>query len=589
MSDERVRRRLAAIVTIDMVAYSRRMSEDETGTYELLKSQRRELINPKIGAYSGRIVKLIGDGALVEFGSVVDAVVCANDIQTELRSQNEHLPESEQIEFKIAVNLGDVIADGDDIYGDGVNVAARLEELALPGEVWLSGTVYDQIKSKVDFEIEALGERQLKNIPEPVRVFRIAHGAVGVRLPELKSVGDDLAVPDKPSIAILPFKNLSNEPEQDHLADGFRLDIQAALIKVPALFLIATGTSNGYRDQDVDASLAGHELGVRYILQGDIRKSGNRIRLNVELTDSATQRIVWGNKYDRLLGDTLAMSEEIAAEVLDEIGVELIIGEESRIFQSTLKSFEAKEMFYRGLNSARTLTKDGNAEARSLFERVSDVQPDSPVGPTYVSFSHFMDIATGWSHDKAHSLATAMKWAEKALRFEGTNGLAHVVVAFNQLLNKQHAEALATSYKSVELRPNCPAANLNLASVLLYDGNAEKSLEVMKKAFRLSPHYPVGWVNVLAAAYRDSDDPERSIAAAKRAIELNPANIEARMVLCTDYVRAGHLERAKEIARDIVAIDPDMTIAKYVGNLPYKRQEIVDQMTADLQVAGLPG
>ena len=587
MAQEGVTRRLAAIVAIDVVGYSRLMGEDEAGTLARLK-ERRAVTDSISEKHGGRIVGTAGDSVLLEFPSVVEAVTCAVEVQKIMAECNVGLPADQQMLYRIGINLGDVLVDGDDIFGDGVNVAARLEALAQPGEIWLSGTVHDHVKSKVDLAFEALGERQLKNIAEPVQVFRIVPEAGAARLPELKTVGENLQLPGKPSIAILPFKNLSNDPEQDHLADGFRLDIQAALIKIPELFLIANGTVNSFRAKDIDAEQVGRQLGVRYVLEGDIRKSGQRIRLNVQLTDCKTQQIIWGNQYDRVLDDTLAMSEEIAANVINEIGVTLIFGEESRIFQSTLKSFKAKDLFYQGLNLAWTLTRDGNIAARNLFERVAEIQPDSPVGPTYVSFSHYMDIIVGWSDAKDQSLRWALEWAEKALRFEFTNGLAHVVVAFDQIMKNHHTEALATSYKSVELRPNCPSANANLAFVLLYSGNAAHAIEIIKNALRLSPNYPVWFVNLLAAAYRDNGDLERSIMAAKRAIELNSANMDARMILCAGYIQADETDLAENMAQEVTAIDPDISVVAYIKNQPYKDQEFLSRLIVSLRESGLP-
>ncbi|MEJ2122869.1 MAG: adenylate/guanylate cyclase domain-containing protein [Alphaproteobacteria bacterium] len=588
MAKGEVTRRLTTIVAADVAGFSRLMGADEEGTLDALRAHRSQLIDPKIAEHGGRIANTAGDSLLIEFSSVVEALRCAAGVQRGMRQRNAEIADDRRIEFRIGINVGDVLSQGEDLLGDGVNVAARLEELARPGEVWISGTAYDQVKSKTDFDLEALGKLELKNISEPVMAYRVRPDDEGIVLPELRTVGEDLPLPQVPSIVILPFKNLSGDPKQDHLAEGFRLDIQAALIKVPELFLIATGTANNYRTSNVDAEQAGREMGVRFVLEGGIRKSGESIRLNVELTDSIARQVIWAERYDRTLDDVLTVSDEVAIELIDAVGLKLVIGEESRVFQNTLKSFEVKELLYQGLNLAWSMTKDGNAAARNLFEEVARLQPDSPVGPTQIAYSHWMDVFVGWSDAKDESLRQAMEWAQKALKFEVTNGLAHVVVAYDHLMNRHHDDALATSYLSVERRPNCPAANGFLANVLLYSGQPADSVETIKKALRLSPIYPPWFINVLAAAYRDNGDIERSILTAKKSIDLNPGNIDARMILCAAYMRGDRPDQAKMLAREVISIDPNFSIAGYIGNLPYRDRDTLSRLSLNLREAGLP-
>lgn len=588
MPQQKVTRRLAAIVSLDVVGFSRRMADDEEGTLAELKSHRQELIDPTVAQYRGRVVKLMGDGALLEFASVVDALHACVEIQRRMPERNDGLPAERCIEFRIGVNLGDVIVDGEDIYGDGVNVAARVEELARPGEVWLSHAVFHQVKAKVDVEIEDLGEQRLKNIPEPVKIYRVKPEYGQRRSPELRGVGDDLPLPELPSIAILPFKNLGGDSEQDYLADGFHFDIQAALLRVTGLFLIASGTVGSYRGRKVTAEAAGREMGVRYILEAGVRRTGKRIGLTVQLTDIVSQQVVWAGNYDQALEDAPTVQDEIAAEVLKALNFKLQTGEEARVFQGTLTNPEARDCFYRGLTHLPMMSKDGNAAARKMFERVTRLQPESPVGPTYMAFSHWTDVFREWTDPKEKSLEQAVGWANKALEFEGTNGLAHVVLAYVHLTKRRHDEALATGYKAVQLRPSCPMAIGFLANILLYWGRSAEAVTRIREAMRISPLYPPWFLTILAAAYRDDGDIGSSMSVARQAIEIGPSDIDARLILCDGSYHTDRLQQAKSLVQEILAIEPLFSIAGYIQSQPYKDQKTLNRLAVSLREAGLP-
>ncbi len=588
MAPERAERRLAAIVCVDVVGFSRRMADDEQGTLADLKSCRQELVDPTVTEYSGRVVKLMGDGTLLEFSSVVDALHACVVIQSRVLERNENSPADRRVEFRIGINLGDVIVDGDDIYGDGVNVAARLEELAQPGEVWFSQAVFDQVKAKVDIELEAVGGRRLKNIPEPVEVFRVMPGPGGTRSPELLSVGDELPLPKTPSIAVLPFKNLSGDPEQDYLVDGFHFDTQAALVMVTGLFLIASGTVNSYRGKVITAEKAGREMGVGYILEASIRKTGQRIRIMVQLTDTVSRQIIWAEKYDQENEEASTVQDDIAAGVLDALNLKLLSGEESRVFQSTLTNSEARECFHKALSRQPMLSKDGNAAARKMFEDVVRLQPDSPVGPTYMAFSHWIDVFRHWANSNEESLEQAVEWANKALEFDGTNGLAHVVLAYDHLMSRRHDEALATGYLAAQLRPSCPTALGFLANILLYCGRSTEAVTRTREAMRISPIYPPWFVNILAAAYRESGDIGSSISVARQAIEIQPGDIDARLILCDGCHHTDRGQQAESLVKEILAIDREFSVAKYMESQPYKDRETLDRLTMSFREAGLP-
>jgi adenylate cyclase len=580
-------RRLAAILALDVVGYSRLMGQNEAATLVALKAHRQELVDPEIAEHGGRLVSTSGDGALVEFLSVVAAVECAVAIQRGMGERNREVPRDRRIEFRMGINLDEVIVDGADILGDGVNVAARLEAFAEPGTVCISGSVFGHVKNRLDLRFEDLGEQRFKNVAEPVRTFRISCSETGFPYADFSATCESLPLPNRPSIAIMPFANLSRDPEQDYLADGLRLDIQAALVKASGLFLIAPNTVARYRNAEIPAEDAGRQMGVRYVLEGAVRRSGQRLRTTVELTDVIARQIVWAEQYDRVLDDGLAVQDEITAEVLKALDVKLASGEKW-LLHSTLKSLEALDFFYRGLSRFYAGTKDDNAAARQMFERVERLQPDSAVGPAYLCFTHWVDAFRGWTDSKERSLTEAARWAERALKHRHSNGLAHIVLASIDLLQRRHDDALANCYKAVERRPNCPTANSYLANVLHYCGRPAEAITKLKEAIRITPVYPPWYMSLLAAAYRESGQLGPSMTAARHAIRLNDRDLEPRLILCSDQVLAGQSQQARQMAQEIVALDPTFSTASYVASQPYKEEESLKRLTESLRAAGLP-
>lgn len=580
-------RRLAAILAADVVGYSRLMGQNEAVTLAALKSHRRDLIDPAIAGHRGRLVKTSGDGLLIEFPSVTAAVECAVAIQQGMVERNRQGPPELRIQFRMGVNLDEVIVDGEDILGDGVNIAARLESFAEPGTVCLSGTVFAQVKNRVELCFEDLGEQQFKNIADPIRVFRIDCDGAPVPTPDFLSESESLPLPAKPSIAILPFANLSGDPADDYLADGLRLDVQAALVKASGLFLIAPNTVARYRHADVAAEVAGRQMSVRFVLEGSVQRSGQRMRITVELTDVAARQIVWAEQYDRVLDDGFTVQDEITAEVLKALDVKLASGEKW-LLHSTLKNRKVLEVFYLGLSRFYAGTKEDNAAAREAFEQVARLQPDSSVGPAYLCFAHWIDAFRGWAESEEQSLTSAARWAETATRHRHSNGLAHIVLASIHLLKRRHEDALANCYRAVELRPNCPTANSYLANVLHYCGRSAEAVAKIKEAIRISPVYPAWYVSVLAAAYRETGEVSQSIAAARHGVRLSSTDLEPRLILCSGYMRAGQVQQARMEAREVVAIDPSFSTSRYLAGQPYSDDRILRRLAGELRESGLP-
>ncbi len=586
-------RRLAAILAADVVGYSRLMGADESGTLAALKAHRAELIDPTIAEHKGRIVKLMGDGALVEFASVVDAVICAVAIQHGMAERNAGAAEDRRMLFRIGVNLGDVMVEGDDIYGNGVNVASRLETLADPGGVCISGTVYDLVAGKVSQPIEDMGEQALKNIEDPVRAYRILPDrrpslAAEPAQPASSTSSFEFRAVERPSIAILPFKNLSGDPAQDYLAEGLRLGILSSLIQLSGLFLITTNAVNGYRGRDVPAAQAGSEVGVRYVLDGAVQQAGNRIRATLQLTDVQTGEFVWAERYDRVLDDLFEMQDEITQEVIISLDIQLLGREGDRIWFNKLTSSKARELWLRGISHLYAGTKDDNAAAQRIAEELHQVQPDTMHGVGIVALTHWLDVFFGWTGPDARSSERATEWAEKTIQYEDNNGFGHIVLGHLQLFEGRHDEALENCRIATALRSRCPFAHVLLASAQNYCGDPQGAVKNAREALEIERIYAPWMINVLAAAYRDDGKVNLSIPAAREAVRLDPRQTQARIILCSDYTLENSGDEARRIVGEIIEIDPSFRLSSYAESQPYKNAATREHLIETLRAAGLP-
>ena len=418
MADERLQRRLAAILSADVVGYSRLMGIDEAGTLARLNALRREVIDPTIAAHSGRIVKLMGDGALVEFASAVDAVICAIEIQRQVCERDTGKSEGNPIQFRIGINVGDVIIQGDDILGDGVNVAARLEGIAEPGGISISEDVWRQVQGKVAAIFVDAGEQSLKNIARAVRVYRVEFGKEHAT----SAARPPLASRDRPSIAVLPFQNLSGDSEQDYFCDGLVDDILTSLSKLAELRVIARNSSFSYKGRSVDVRDAARQLGVRYILEGSVRKSGNRIRISAQLIDARDGTHLWAERYDRAIDDIFAIQDEITLVLATEMQVKLTEGEQARLRYTTTTNVEAWTCWAQGLSHFRqSMSKEKMHAARLCWEKALALDPTSAALNGMLSSAHWLDARFGWWDDRETALAKARIYAHRALELDPEN------------------------------------------------------------------------------------------------------------------------------------------------------------------------
>ncbi len=592
MLRERSIRRLAAILSVDVAGYSRLMHEDEDETLFALKAHRHELIDPKIAEYGGRLVKTTGDGMLLEFPSAVDAVRCAVDVQEEMARRNAKVPDSRKMLFRAGINVSDVIVDDDDIFGDGVNVAARLETLASPGSICISGAVYEQLAGKIDHNIKDMGDQTLRNIEDPVRIYQILVGdvdATAVEFPRSALTPDlGFGAPERPSIAILPFRNLSGDPDQDFLAEGLRLGILSSLVQLSGLFLIGTDAMNGFRNQDTPAAQAGATVGARYVLGGAVQQLGRHLRATLQLTDVVAGKIVWSERYDRDVDDLFKVQDEITQEVLLSLDVKLIGGENTRIWFDGVVNPKAREHYHRGMSHCYAGTKDDNAAALRHFHELFRVQPETDHAASFVSLIHLTDAMFGWSQSEEQSLGEAAKWAEIATGYERTNGLGHIVTGHLKLVQGRYDDALSNCEVAIRTRPSCSLTHAVLADVRNYCGDSLNAIKNAREALLLERIYPPWLINVLATAYRDSGKVRLSIPAAREALRLDPHQTEARIILCSDYSLDDSRDQGRKVAQEIIATDPSFRISTYADKKPYRHGETLDRLVDVLRDAGLP-
>ncbi|TFH46703.1 MAG: hypothetical protein E4H01_09505, partial [Lysobacterales bacterium] len=723
--EDRLPRKLAAILYADVVGYSRLTALDEDETHRGLTSSL-DLIAELVQAHRGRVGHYAGDAVLADFASATDALACALRVQQMRREGNAALPEERQLQFRVGINLGEVIDDRGEVYGDGVNIAARLEALAVPGGICVSDAVRSAVGNRLPLRFEDLGYCEVKNIPAPIHawqvhasvrrlgkgdsvVFRAEVRAYSVLMgvddretrnaldharlmltseiekrgghvldtpgeailsefdevkdcvvcaqqvrdaieqanarisaqervhyrysidvgkldrkevgvlgpaiartatlcvstppneihvteavcacledddqftfsavaanifvlsrtkeihekraivpPQLESL--DLPQPDKPSIVLLPFTFSGEDPAGDAFADGFRIDIQNALVKMSGLFLIAAGAANAFRGKDpIEAA---RFLGVRYVLEGSVRRSGERVRVNVQLTDTADSMVSWAEQYDRGIDDEFALQDEITERVITALDVKLASGEQARIWRKCLSSPRARDLFYRGIHQFFQMNAESIAKAKGHFERVAELVPNSPLGPSWIAMCLWFEATRGWAADLEQARLDAGAWAEKAVVLEDADGQAHTVLGNVRLLQRRYDEAMEVARGAVAIRPGCMNSNGFLANVLLHCGEPQDALTHIKRAIRLSPVYPPWFLEILAASYREAGEIGFAVTAAQEVLRLAPHSIQGRVILASSLVRAGWGAEAKRVGAEILTEDEGFSLSR---------------------------
>jgi adenylate cyclase len=579
MEQQRVERKLAAILAADVAGYSRLMSRDEEGTLGRLKAHLGELVEPHIANHRGRIVKRTGDGLLVDFSSAVEAVRCAVAIQTGMAERNRAGEETARITFRIGINLGDVILEGDDLYGDGVNIAARLEALAEPGGILLSRAVRDAIRDKLDHALEDLGERTVKNIPAPVHVFRVAGLAAQAAAPP--------ALPDKPSIAVLPFANMSGDPEQEYFSDGISEDLITDLSKVSALFVIARNSSFTYKGKTAKVQDIGRELGVRFVLEGSIRKAGSRVRITAQLVDAESGGHLWADRFDRELTDIFATQDEVVQKIVGTLAVKLT-QREVKLLRRGTRNIDAYESWLRARDQLGRGTREGVAQARLLHRRALELDPHFAApcaGLTFVALSEYINA---WRDDVATGLDEAERWARRAIAIDDGEPAGYVALGNALVWQHRHEEALAEIARSLELDPNYAQGHGLMGMALTYAGRAAEALEPFATTMRLDPHYPNVVLHLLAQAHFSLGQYEAAIRRLLDRINRSPHTDASRMLLASAYGHLGRLDEARAVWRALLEVNPAFSLAQRARVLPYKDPADFQRIVDGLAKAGLP-
>jgi adenylate cyclase len=580
--------RLVAVLSADAVGYSRLMGADEAATVRMLDTCRRRIEN-LIETFRGRLVDAPGDNFLAEFPSAVGSVRCAIEIQRALAAENERLAPDRRMPFRIGIHLGDVMVDGSKIYGDGVNIAARLEGLAEPGAICVSDVVYQQIRRRLNLVATDLGERRLKNIEVPVRAYQLGSESLSSDVPLARAAAPVvLSPPDRPSLAVLPFYNMSGDRSQDYFSDGLTMDILERLVKLPGLFLISQASAYTYKGVAAKPRQVAQELGVRHVLEGAVRREQQRVRITAQLIEGASGRLVWAERYDRDLEDVFAVQDEITDEVVTALDVALVRGEEARITRQHLRDPEAVLQLYRGRERLDRFTRADMAEARRLFEEVVRLAPACPWGYADVAWTHYFDVERGWSDSPIESLESMSRFARRALELGDVTGHAHLMFAHTHLMKREHDEALAVSDVALEQRPSCQGAYGLKANILNYCARPQEAIAFAQQAIRLSPVAQPWFPEVLSTAYYLCGRFEEAIQAANQALALAPDSVDARVVLTAALVATGRLESAKEAGREILSLEPRFTLKRFSASQPYRDSTVLEGLVNRLQQAGLP-
>jgi adenylate cyclase len=627
MAAEDFERKLTAILSADVKGYSRLMGEDDQATVRTIKVYR-QVVSKIVQKHKGRVVDSPGDNILAEFASVIDAVGSAVEMQEELRIRNAELPEDRRMEFRIGVNLGDVIHEEERIYGDGVNVAARVESLAEAGGICVSGTVFDQIESKLPLGYEYLGEQSVKNISKPVRIYKALMDpeAVGKVIGELRAEprrGQKVALvvvtalllivgglliwrtafppvqvasvekmafplPDRPSIAVLPFDNLSKDPEQEYFSDGLTEEIISTLSRVPKLFVIARNSTFTYKGKPVKAQQVAEELGVRYVLEGSVRKSGDKIRITAQLVDALNGHHLWAEKYDRNLDDIFAVQDEITKKIITAMQVKLTEGEQARAAAKGTNNLDAYLKFLQSMENMRHFNRESNALAKQLAEEAVALDPEYPMAYRALAGAHQLDVWLGTSKSPKESVTKAIELLQKAIELDATYAEAYSALGFLYSMTRQYDKAVALAEKAVALNPNSADARFHLGTTLRFAGRNEEAIPEYKIGIRLNPFPPHHYSFGLALAYAYTGQYEEAIKWGEKAVRQNPNSFLAHLFLTQIYGMSGREKQARAEAAEVLRINPKFTLERWEKRVTFKYEEDIERAISALRKAGLP-
>jgi adenylate cyclase len=586
MAELRENRRLAAILAADIVGYSRLMAANEGGTLARLKALRRDFFDGTLTSFGGRIVKTTGDGFLVEFASVVDAVRCAIAVQQGMTEREGDRSDAERMQFRIGINLGDVIAEGDDIYGDGVNVAARLEALAQPGGICLSRAARDQVRDKFDHEVRDLGELEVKNIPRPVRVFEVvldrASGSGA------KGAAKDAAA-EGPSIVVLPFTNMSGDPEQEYFSDGISEDIITDLSKIPGLLVIARNSSFAFKGKAINVSEICKQFRVKYALEGSVRKADQRVRITAQLIEGASGGHLWAERYDRQLTDIFDVQDEVTQQIVGALKINLSKADEKKLAVTGTRNVEAHDCFLRGREVFNTtkMSKDGIIQASGWFRRAIEIDPGYAAGYGGLAQTYLLDHQNHWGGDPKEALKLGRHFADEALARDRNDPFLRCVGALTAMFEKDYERWRRETDAALVLNPNFPLA-LNLRGAIHFAaGEPLKAIPLIEQAIRLDPEFRQHYLHFLGMAYYLDGQYDKAVTMFRERIELNPTTDLSRGYLASALGHLGKREQAGEIWRELKEINPHYLPAEHLSRMPLRPVD-TERILDGMRKAGLP-
>jgi adenylate cyclase len=590
MSVGEVRRRLAAIVAADVAGYSRLIAADEEGTLAALRAHRSELIDPKIAEYHGRIANTAGDSVLAEFPSVIEALRCMIDVQEGMAERNAPVLKDSRIEFRIGINLGDVIEQDGDLLGDGVNVAARLEGLAAPGGICLSRATRDQVRDRMEIALEDLGEIAVKNIPRPVRCFAVQLDASDAESQRVGLHSEVSPKPsEKPSVAVLPFVSMSADPEQDFFADGMAEDIITALSKLRWFFVIARNSTFAYKGQSIDVRQVASELNVRYVLEGSVRKAGERMRIAAQLIDGETGNHLWAERYDRQLTDIFTVQDDITRNVISAIEPQLLAAENVRIQNQPPESLDAWGSVIRALWHLGRVTKEDNEQARRLLRQAIAVSPSYGKAHSLLAFAEAREVLFGGDIDEM--LGAALQIAQEAIALDEDDPWGYFSMGYIVCFFSKYDEAISWYRQAIDLNENFALAHGNIAAALALGGQPDAAIDAVELSLRMSPRDPFNFAyrHFAGIAYFASERFAEGIACEEQVLRERPNMLPALRFLAACHVGLGQMDQARNAIAEVLRLAPDSSIKRDVyGHVAYARTNDRERYADALRKAGLP-
>ena len=587
MADIRINRKLAAILAADVVGYSRLMGADEAGTLGALKRHREAIFDPAVAAHNGRIVKLIGDGTIVEFGSVVDAVNCALSVQRSGAASPDETARQPSIVLRIGINLGDVIIESDDIYGDGVNIAARLEPLAEPGGICVSSIVNESVGNRIDVRFQDGGDVSVKNIDRPIRVWKWHPSKLDAAV--RSNATDPTPSVEAPSIAVLPFANMSGDPEQEYFSDGISEDVITDLSKIAGLMVIARNSSFTYKGRSVDIREVGRELGVRSVLEGSIRRAGNRVRITAQLIDATNGAHLWADRYDRDLTDIFAVQDDVTRRIVDALKVTLSPAEKVRLADSGTPNIDAYDCYLRGreLLALNPKNRERFEQSTKLFMRALELDPGYSQAYASLSLAYNLDYQNRWSDDPDNSLQLAKHNAEQAIEKDPKEPFARQVACWAAMFDKDLGRAKSQVDIALSLNPNSSGAYASLGSIHTYSGRPLEAIPALERATRLDPAFRPGHLHFLGMAYLLAGKYETAVAVLKERILLVPGTDFSRVLMASALGHLGDVEEARRIWQELKDINPKYSFSEHFARQPFKKEQDVQRIAEGLAKAGL--